>query len=131
MANENVDLTLTYEERAGDLLFLLGTILAFISNYQEEQALLTENVSMVKPKDIDSAMSITAASWLFFLASILFTHVAIVRLEELGSTTNLKTSLVLTRGTKLAVIGNLLKSAGFGIAAIAYQLKLFYYKYEF
>lgn len=130
MGNEHLDLTLTYEERAGDLLFLLGTILAFISTYQEEQALLTENVPTVKPKEIDSAMSITAASWLFFLASILFTHVAIVHLEELKSTPNLRISLVFTRGTKLAVIGNLLKSAGFGTAAIAYQLKLFYYKYK-
>jgi len=130
VANENLDLILIYEERTGDFLFLLGTILAFISNYQGEESLLTEKGLKAKTKEVDSALSITAASWLFFLASILFTHVAIIRLEELKSTSNEETSPVLTRGTKLVVVGNSLKTAGFGIAAIAYQLKLSYYKYK-
>lgn len=121
---EELDLSLIYEERIGDFLFLLGTILAFISNFQAEKSLLTEKTSKLKPTEENSAMTIAVASWLFFLASILFTHVSVLRLVDLKSTSTLKTSLSFIKGTKLAVSGNLLKAAGFGIAAIAYLLKL-------
>lgn len=125
---KELDLSLIYEERAGDFLFLLGTILAFISNFQAEQSLLTEKTSRLKPTEEKSAKTIIFASWLFFLASILFTHVAIMRSVDLNSSLTLKTSPSLIKGTKLAVLGNLLKFAGFGITAIAYQLKLIHIK---
>lgn len=130
MPKKGLDLSLIYEERTGDFLFLLGTILAFISNFEAEQSLCTERASTVKPLEENSAMTITAASFLFFLASILFTHVAVIRLIELKSSLNSKTSPVLIKGTRLVATGNLLKTAGFGISAIAYQLKLIYYKYK-
>lgn len=120
---QELDLSLIYEERIGDFLFLLGTILAFISNFQAEQSLLKEKTSKLKPNEEKSAVTIVAASWLFFLASILFTHASIMRLINL----NLNTSLSFIKGTKLAVPGNLLKAAGFGITAIAYLLKLTHY----
>lgn len=130
MPKENLDLSLIYEERTGDFLFLLGTILAFTSNFAAEQSLRTEKAMRVKHKEENSARTITAASWLFFLASILFTHVAIIRLIELKSSLNSKTSPALIKGTSLLVTGDLLKTAGFGIAAIAYLLKLSYYKFK-
>ncbi|WP_425803682.1 hypothetical protein ACHOLT_18535 [Desulfitobacterium sp. Sab5] len=127
MPQKELDLSLIYEERTGDFLFLLGTILAIISNFQAEQSLLTEEALKFKPIEENSAMTTAAASWLFFLASILFTHVSIMRLANLESASTLKTSLSFIKGTKLVVPGNLLKTAGFGIAAIAYQLKLIHY----
>ncbi len=121
MNDRRLELSLVHEERIGDALFLLGTILAFIANYQAEQALIT--TPEAKPLPNQSAYTITLASWLFFLSSILFTHVAIIRWMELKSTRNSKTSPVLIKGTKWATIGNILKSVGFGLAAIGYQLK--------
>ena len=131
LPQESLDLTLIYEERTGDFLFLLGTILAFISNFKAEQSLLTEKTLTVKPEAEKSAMSIALASWLFFLASVLFTHVAIIRFIELKSSQSPSASKnfpVLVKGSKLLIIGDLPKTAGFGIAAIAYLLKLIYYK---
>ncbi|AET67016.1 hypothetical protein Desor_1354 [Desulfosporosinus orientis DSM 765] len=131
MPKEDLDLTLIYEERTGDFLFLLGTILAFISNFKAEQSLLTEKLLTVKPEEEKSTMSIALASWLFLLASILFTHVAIIRFIELKSQqspTKSKNFPILIKGSKLLIIGDITKTAGFGIAAIAYLLKLIYYK---
>ena len=131
LRKESLDLTLIYEERTGDFLFLLGTILAFISNFKAEQSLLTEKTLTVKPEAEKSAMSIALASWLFFLASILFTHVAIIRFIELKSPqspSGSKNFPLLVKGSKLLIIGDLPKTAGFGIGAIAYLLKLIYYK---
>jgi len=42
---------------------------------------------------------------------------------ELKSPRNSKTSPVLIKGGKWTTIGNILKSVGFGLAAIGYQLK--------
>ena len=124
MPNDNLNLSLIYEERTGDFLFLMGTILAFVSNFQAEESLRTEKNLKVKTKEANSLISATAASLLFFLASILFSHVAIIRFAELKSNSNSKTSPEFRKGTALAALGNIVKSAGFGIAAIASLLKL-------
>lgn len=122
MLKTEVDFSLIYEERIGDILFLLGTILAIISNYQAEQSLINKQLKINSTQDY-SAYTIATASLLFLVASILFSYVAIIRLMELRSTTNSKVLPLMLKGSKFTAIGNVFKVIGFGLAAIGYQLK--------
>lgn len=117
------ELNLIYEERIGDFLFLLGTLLAFASNFQAENSLLRKPALQKKFLQNKSAVTIASASWLFFLASILFTYVSVTRLKDLDISHNTETAETTVKGTRLAAIGNIVKFIGFGITAIAYQLK--------
>lgn len=117
------ELNLIYEERIGDFLFLLGTILAFVSNFQSENALLRKPSGQENPPENKSAATIASASWLFFFASILFTHVSIIRLIDQEIFMHNHISETSAEGTRLAALGNIVKSIGFAISAIAYQLK--------
>ncbi|HVJ48128.1 hypothetical protein [Desulfitobacterium sp.] len=122
MLKEDIDLSLVYKERVGDILFLLGTILAIISTYQAEQSIVTKLLRIKSTQD-NSANTTALASWLFFTASIIFANVAIIRLVELKQPTNSKVSPSILRGSKFTVIGNIFKVVGFGLAAIGNQLK--------
>ena len=119
---EDIELSLIYQERVGDSLFLLGTILAIISNYQAEQSIITK-LLRIKPTKDNSANITALASWFFFTASIIFVHVAIIRLIELKQPTNSKVSPLMLRGSKFTVIGDIFKVVGFGLATIGNQLK--------
>jgi hypothetical protein len=116
MFKVDVDLSLVYQQRSGDILFLIGTLLAIISTYQAEQSIVTST------KD-NSANTTALASWLFFIANIIFVHVAIIRLVELSQPTNSKVSPLMLRGSNFTVIGDIFKVIGFGIAAIGNQLQ--------
>jgi len=123
MLKEDIELSLIYQERFGDILFLLGTILAIISGYQAEQSIVTKLLRIKSTKDNKAANTISLASWLFFAASIIFAHVAIIRLIELNQSTNSKVSPLMLRGSNFLVIGDIFKVFGFGLAAIGNQLK--------
>jgi hypothetical protein len=122
MLKEDIDLSLVYQERVGDILFLLGTILAIISTYQAEQFIVTKLLRIKSTQDY-SLNTTAQASWLFFIASIIFANVAIIRLIELKQSTDSKVSPLMLRGSKFTAIGNLFKVVGFGLAAIGNQLK--------
>jgi len=124
MLKEDIDLSLIYQERFGDILFLLGTILAIISGYQAQQSIVTKLLRSKSTKDNKSANTISLASWLFFTASIIFANVAIIRLIELNQSTNAKVSPLMLRGSNFLVIGDIFKVFGFGLAAIGNQLKV-------
>lgn len=121
-SNSKLDLNLVYQERLGDFIFLLGTLLAIISTYQAERAIIVKLLKIRSASD-SSAYTIAAASWLFFIASIFFAHVAIVRLIEIEMTTNSQASPSMLKAGRLVAIGNILKFIGFGLAAIGNQLK--------
>lgn len=121
-SNSKLDLNLVYQERLGDFIFLLGTLLAIISTYQAERAIIVKLLKIRSASD-SSAYTIAAASWLFFIASIFFAHVAIVRLIEIEMTTNPQASPSMLKAGRLVAIGNILKFIGFGLAAIGNQLK--------
>ena len=118
----NLDLSLVYQERVGNILFLIGTILAIISTYQAEESILSK-LSKSKPKSDKSGYSIAMASWLFLISSIVFAHVAIIRLIELTQSRGSDISPIVLKGSKIAVMGDIFKVIGFGLAAIGNQLK--------
>lgn len=122
MLKTDVDLNLIYQERIGDILFLVGTILAIISTYQAENSIIAKLLKIKSAPD-NSANTTAAASWLFFIASLIFAHVAIIRLAEIRSTTGSIVSPLMLRGSKISTIGNIFKAIGFGLAAIGNQLK--------
>ncbi|NLI91142.1 MAG: hypothetical protein GX434_02735 [Peptococcaceae bacterium] len=122
-SNQNIyfDLNLIYQERFGDVLFLIGTILAIISTYQAEKFTL-EKLFKIIPSQNNSAYTIAAASWIFFIASIIFAYVAIARYDEVKST-DPNVSPVTLKGGEITAIGNIFKVIGFGLAAVGNQLK--------
>lgn len=117
----NLDLSLVYQERLGDIIFLIGTILAIISTRQAERSIIGKLLK-IKFTQNDSAYTIAAASWLFFVASIIFAYTAIIRYDEILET-DPNVSPLTVRGGKATAIGNIFKVIGFGLAAIGNQLK--------
>ena len=45
-----LDISLVYEERAGDIIFLIGTIIAIVSTYQVEQSII-DKLFMIKSSE--------------------------------------------------------------------------------
>jgi len=113
---------LVYEERIGDIVFLIGTILAIVSTYQAEQSIL-DKLFMNKSSE-SSAYTIATASGLFFIASIIFAHVAIIRMVELISNINTSTSYLTIKASKVIVIADIIKIIGFGLAAIGNLIRI-------
>lgn len=120
--NLQLDISLVYEERTGDIVFLIGTILAIVSTYQAEQSILDKLV-MNKFSE-SSAYTIATASGLFLIASILFAHVAIVRMVELKSNINTITSNLTIKASQVIVIADIIKTIGFGLAAIGNLMRI-------
>jgi hypothetical protein len=119
--NLQLDFRLVYEERAGDIIFLIGTILAIVSTYQAEQSLI-DKLFMTKSSE-DSVYTITTASWLFFIASLIFTHVAIRRFGQLRKSNISSTSYATIRSSRFITVGDIIKVIGFGLAAIGNQIR--------
>jgi len=120
--NVRIDISLVYEERTGDIIFLIGTILAIVSTYQAEQSII-DKLFMIKSSE-KSAYTIATASWLFFIASLIFVHVAIIRTEELKNNINTGTSYSTIRASQILMIADIMKSIGFGLASIGSQLRV-------
>lgn len=104
--NVQLDISLVYEERMGDIIFLIGTILAIVSTYQAEQSII-DKLFMIKSLE-KSAYTIATASGLFFIASITFAHVAIVRMVELKSNLNTSTSNLTIKASQVIAIANII-----------------------
>ena len=125
------DLKLAKQDRAGDLLFLIGTILAIISTYQIEKSVLNKSFKQVSEQKAASptsnpANTIAVFSWIFLLATIIFTNSASERLKEQKARVNQSTSLSGLKnfkGTQIAAFGTYIKLIGFAIVAIANQIK--------
>lgn len=122
-----LDIILVYEERIGDIIFLIGTILAIVSTYQAEDSIISK-LYKIKPSD-NSVYTIATASWLFLIASIVFAHVSIVRLIGLSETINASTSDLTLKTSQIVTIGNIVKVIGFGLAAIGNQYRISTFKY--
>ena len=122
------DLQLNQNERVGDILFLIGTIAALISTDQTEKALLEPPAQANKAaKESSQALKTLAlSSWIFFMASIIFTVTAFARLRELNIEQSLPNSTPNTGnlfGQNVTTIGNVFKLIGFGLAAIGNQIR--------
>jgi len=115
-----LDIRLVYEERTGDIIFLIGTIIAIVSTYQAEQSILDKLFMTQAPEN--SAYTIATASWLFFIASTIFAHVAIVRMVELKKDINTNTST--RKASQIITIADIIKIIGFGLAAIGNQIRI-------
>ena len=120
--NLQLDIKLVYEERTGDIVFLIGTILAIVSTYQAEQSILDKLFMTESPEN--SAYTIATASWLFLIASTIFAHVAIVRLAQLKKNTNKSTSHSTIKAIQIVTIADIIKVIGFGLAAIGNQIRV-------
>ncbi len=115
------NLNLVFKERFGDILFLIGTLLAIISTCQAEQALLEPQRR--QPASGNAASTLAAASWLFFAASIIFAYVALARYEEAEAADRNAPKSTMLVGSRIAAAGNVIKAIGFALAAIGNQLK--------
>lgn len=120
--NLQLDISLVYEERIGDIVFLIGTILAIVSTYQAEQSIL-DRLFMNKSSE-SSTYTIATASGLFFIGSIIFAHAALVRRVELKSNINTSTSNVTIQASQVIVIADIIKTVGFGLAAIGNLIRI-------
>lgn len=124
-------LELIYKDRIGDLLFLIGTILAFISNYQAEKAIIQPEE---KPpvKENTTALTISPAELivlfnLFFLvATIILTYTAYTRLMKDKTDISKNTSPTIVNnlfGNGLATLGSTIRVVGFALGAIGNQIR--------
>jgi len=113
---------LVYVERIGDIVFLIGTILAMVSTYQAEQSLLGK--LFTNKSSENSAYTIATASWIFFIASIVFAHVAIVRMAELKSNINMSTSNLTIKASQVITIADIIKAIGFSLAVIGNLIRI-------
>ena len=120
--NFQLDICLVYEERIGDIVFLIGTILAIVSTYQAEQSLLDK--LFINNSSENSVYTNATASGLFFIASIIFTHVAIVRMAELKNNINTSTSNLTIKASQVIAIADIIKTIGFGLAAMGNLIRI-------
>jgi hypothetical protein len=120
--NLQLDISLVYEERIGDIVFLIGTILAIVSTYQAEQSVLDK---LFRNKSSESSVyTIATASGLFIIASVIFTHVSIIRMAELKSNINTSTSYLTIKASKVIASADIIKTIGFGVAAIGNLIRI-------
>ncbi|MGE5629592.1 MAG: hypothetical protein ACM3TR_00685 [Caulobacteraceae bacterium] len=126
-----LDLNLIQQERVGDTLFLIGTILAFISADQAENTIVQKPASQSSERSSsspinNSAITIAIASWIFLIASIIFANVASTRLAE-QTTTKASTETAADKtliADQIAAFGSIVKVIGFVLVAIANQIKI-------
>lgn len=123
MQRERFALSLVYQERIGDILFLIGTLLAIISTYQAER-IIVDIIFDRRPRSErdDSANTIALESWFFFIASIIFARVGVIRWTELIAS-KAEAAPLLIKGSELSTLGGIIKVIGFGLSAIGNQLK--------
>ena len=115
------DLSLVKDERIGDVLFLIASLIAIISTYQAEETIIIEELSQT-PQPDRSARTIAASSWTFLIGSILIAYVAIVRYRETTATVPDASPLML-KGRWYTAIGDIVSVIGFGLSALGDQLK--------
>ena len=123
------DLGLIKQEKVGDILFIIGTLLYWISANQSEQAILKDISQKFSGQQSgnqsnNSSVTIAMASWIFLIASLIFSKIALIRLSELRATMSNTSSSNIRKlkGTEIATIGNIIKSVGFAITAIGNQI---------
>lgn len=120
------ELSLIYQERIGDLLFLVGTLFAILSTYQAEHFVISKVIRIRLIND-NSVYTSAIASWFFFIASLIFAHVAIIRLKELNK--KLEKDICSNqfpeffKGSQISTTGSIIKAVGFALAAIGNQIK--------
>lgn len=122
------DLSLNENERVGDVLFLIGTIIALISTDQTEKALLEppRQVNNVSKERSQALKTLALSSWIFLIATIIFAFTALARLRQLSNEQSLQNSNPNTSnlfGLTVTTTGNFFKVIGFGLAAIGNQIR--------
>lgn len=125
------DLKLIEQDKTGNLLFYIGTILAIISTYQIEKSIVNKNFKQISEQETASptnntANTIAIFSWIFLFAIIIFTNTSSERLKEQKSRINNSTSLSGLKnfkGTHIVAFGSYIKLIGFAIVAIGNQIK--------
>lgn len=125
-----VDLTFNKDERTGTILFLIGAAIALIATDQTEEALSesAEQFGQASEKRRQALKTLTISSWVFFMANIIFTWVALLRLRRQSMEQKVKNSVLAASslfGLTLTTIGNFLKLIGFGLTAIGNQIRAF------
>ncbi|MCB8814626.1 hypothetical protein [Desulfosporosinus shakirovi] len=115
------NLSLVKDERIGDILFLIASIIALISTYQAEKEIISKKFNKESLPD-DSAYYVAAASWTFFISSIILAYVAIARYCQFA-TADPDVSPLTLKSRKYSAIGNIISVIGFCLTAIGDQLK--------
>lgn len=114
------ELSLVKDERIGDVLFLIASIIALISTYQAEEAIIIEFSQTPQPDR--SARTVAASSWTFLIGSILIAYVAIVRYRETAASAPDASPLIL-KGRWFTALGDIVSVIGFGLSALGDQMK--------
>ena len=114
------ELSLVKDERIGDVLFLIASIIALISTYQAEEAIIIEFSQTPQPDR--SARTVAASSWTFLIGSILIAYVAIVRYREIAASAPDASPLML-KGRWFTALGDIVSVIGFGLSALGDQMK--------
>lgn len=125
------NLELVHLERIGDILFYIGTILALISTYQEEQSLFctqpNESSGQREPTSANNySKTIALAGWLFLAAVLIFSTTSYLRLVEQKSSTPEDAPISNKRnlaGSRIVTIGNFIKVIAFTLTAVGAQIK--------
>ncbi|EHQ90577.1 hypothetical protein [Desulfosporosinus youngiae] len=116
-----LDLSLVKDERISDILFVIASIIALISTYQAEKEIIAKEFNKESIAD-NSAYTIAASSWTFFIGSIIFTYVSVARYCQIA-TDDPDVSPLTLKGGKYSVVGNIISVIGFCLVAIGDQLK--------
>ncbi|WP_018214373.1 hypothetical protein [Desulfitobacterium hafniense] len=114
------ELSLVKDERIGDVLFLIASIIALISTYQAEEAIIIEFSQTPQPDR--SARTVAASSWTFLIGSILIAYVAIVRYRQIAASAPDASPLML-KGRWFTALGDIVSVIGFGLSALGDQMK--------
>lgn len=116
------NLELVHLERIGDILFYIGTILALISTYQEEQSLINPEPASAN----NHSKTIALAGWIFLAAVLIFSTTSYLRFEEQKSVAPENAPISNIRnlfGSEIVTIGNFIKVIAFTLTAFGYQIK--------
>lgn len=119
---EIFELGLIKQERIGDILFFIGTLLAFTAADQAEAAVLQTQQETKKSLGDDALKTLTIESWIFLAASIFFANTAALRLKELEAGSESIPDKELLCGSKIATSGSFIKAFGFALNAVGNQI---------
>lgn len=131
LSNKDIfDLGLIQKEKLGDILFGIGTILAWISSKQAEANIIQGKTEQPSYQDgatseNDPAKTVALAAWVFLAAIIIFAITSYKKFVEQKSDINASSSPADYKklaGSEITAFGNIVKVIGFTIVAVGDQI---------
>lgn len=125
------NLGLLQKDKVSDLLFLIGTLLGIYANTEAEQEIVCPEKSKASgrseaEKSTSRSELIVVVILLFLAAAIILTYTAYARLGKQVSELDKEPDMTILNnisGSKLNILGLLLRIAGYTLSAVGNQIK--------